>query len=66
MAGDEEAEFFECGNSSKLAESIISLFSDEKKAMGLSQNSKKKAQITHDADINFKRLLEIYDKLCHE
>ncbi len=66
MAGDEEAEFFECGNSSKLAESIISLFSDEKKTMNLSQNSKKKAQITHDADINFKRLLEIYDKLCHE
>ena len=66
MAGDDEAEFFECGNSSQLAERIISLFGDEEKAKRLSQNGKKRARITHDAETNFKRLLEIYDNLCHE
>ncbi len=66
MASDDEVMFFERGNSVQLAENIISLFNDEEKAKKLSQNSKKRARITHDADSNFKRLLEIYKELCHE
>jgi glycosyltransferase involved in cell wall biosynthesis len=66
MASDDEVMFFERGNSAQLAENIISLFNDEEKAKKLSQNSKKRARITHDPDNNFKRLLEIYKELCHE
>ncbi|MBP5415247.1 MAG: glycosyltransferase family 4 protein [Lachnospiraceae bacterium] len=66
MASDDEVMFFERGNSAQLAENIISLFGDEEKAKKMSQNSKKKARITHDDDNNFKRLLEIYKELCRE
>ena len=66
MADKDCAVFYEPGNSKQLADSIIELFGNDKKALDLSGNAKKRAGINHDAVNNYKRLLEIYDKICQE
>ncbi len=64
VASDKEVMFFETGNSNDLADKVISLFSDSTKAGELSDNSRIRARQTHDKDINYSRLMEIYSELC--
>ncbi len=44
-----------------LASEIIRLFSDSKLQNSLSESARKRASITHDADENYDRLIEIYN-----
>lgn len=64
MATDEEAVFYQVGNIKELSESIIKVFSDKDFVEKLSVAERSRAVSNHDADANFERLTEIYDKIC--
>jgi len=66
MASEREVLFYNPGDSKKLADNIIEIFEDKEEAKLLSQNSRSRARLTHDPDTNFKKLLEIYDKICQK
>ena len=54
---------FEVGNSDDLANKIIYLFSNPNKMHEYAICARKHAQITHNQDINYQRLLEIYQEI---
>lgn len=64
IANENEALFYEVGNTNQLSETILKLFSDKELAIKLSEAEKKRAIEDHDSDKNFERLTEIYDQLC--
>lgn len=64
VTSTKESVFYPVGDSIQLAESITGIFSDKEKAKVMSEESRKRAGRTHDAEKNFKRLLEIYDTIC--
>ena len=54
---------FAPGNVEDLAEKVVYLFSNPDKMQAYAANAKKHAEMTHDADVNYKRLLEIYREI---
>lgn len=64
MATEEEALFYEVGNIEQLSEGIKRIFTDREYVQKLSEAERKRAAANHDAEKNFNRLTEIYDKLC--
>lgn len=60
---DEEGRLFEMGNGEGLADDIIHIWSDDGLATELGANAMNRAHMTHDADANYMRLLEIYQEL---
>lgn len=57
---EEEGLLFEVANSEGLAADIIRIFSDDAYATELGAKGMNRARATHDADVNYNRLLEIY------
>lgn len=51
------------GNTCDLADSVIRMFSDEDKMKEYSGNAAEHARKTHDREINYKRLIEIYTQI---
>lgn len=64
MATEDEAVFYEVGNIKQLSDSIVKLFGDGAFAEKLSEAERIRAAANHDGDNNFKRLTEIYDRIC--
>lgn len=54
---------FAPGNVEDLAKKVVYLFSNPDKMQAYAANAKKHAEMTHDADVNYKRLLEIYREI---
>jgi len=50
----------------KLAEAILQMWDEPVIAAVYGDNASKRAAKTHNADINYKRLLEIYDAICRK
>lgn len=61
---DAEAMMYNPDKYDELAANIIELFEKEELANNLSKNGTRRAKITHDKDVNFARLLEIYKDIC--
>lgn len=59
----EDGLFFENQDYDKLAECVISLFDDKYLQAKFSQHASMHAHRTHNPDINYKRLLEIYNEI---
>lgn len=49
----------------QMKEAILRIFEDDKLAMSLSSNARAHAQKTHDGEMNYRRLLEIYHDINH-
>ncbi|MBQ3163715.1 MAG: glycosyltransferase family 4 protein [Lachnospiraceae bacterium] len=49
----------------QMKEAILRIFEDDKLAMSFSSNARDHAQKTHDAEKNYRRLLEIYHDINH-
>lgn len=49
----------------QLKEAILRIFEDDKLAMSFSSNAREHARRTHDAEQNYRRLLEIYHDINH-
>jgi len=62
---DEEGKLFEMGNAEGLADDIMSIWKDDAKAMLLGAAAMNRAHLTHDADANYLRLMEIYETLVN-
>ena len=58
-----EGLLFEKGNVEQLADSIIQMWDEPVISAVYGDNAAKRARVTHDADKNYKRLLEIYDEI---
>jgi glycosyltransferase involved in cell wall biosynthesis len=50
----------------QLKNAILSIFDDDKLAMSLSSNARAHAMKTHNPDVNYNRLLEIYNEIYNE
>lgn len=59
----QDGRLFAPGNVEDLAEKVVYLFSNPDKMLAYASNAKTHAKVTHDADINYKRLLEIYREI---
>ena len=57
---EKEALLFEKGNSKALAEAIMRTWESYPTVSAITENARVRARKTHDADENYKRLLEIY------
>ncbi len=55
-----EGLLFEAGNSEGLADNIIRLWNDDDLAISLGKKGRERAITTHNGDVNYNRLLEIY------
>lgn len=60
---EKEGLLFEKGNTKALAEAIMQTWESYDTLMTITKNARKRAKKTHDGDENFKRLLEIYQKI---
>ena len=49
----------------QLKDAILRIFADDKLAMYLSSNAREHAQKTHDPEINYRTLLEIYHEISN-
>lgn len=63
---DREGLLFEAGNAEGLADNIIRIWNDDTYAKELGNMAKKRAAITHNRDVNYNRLIEIYSDLIKE
>ncbi len=55
---------FETGNPSELAKSILQLWDEPVIAAVYGDNASAHARITHNADANYRRLMEVYRDIC--
>lgn len=53
----------EQAQANKLAESVIAMWSDENRMLAFAQNAQKHARQTHDGQVNYERLVEIYREI---
>ena len=65
LTSEKEGVLFEKGNPKALAEAVIQLWENPKQTLSLSENAKVRARKTHNADVNYKTLLEIYDDIVN-
>lgn len=65
IAEDEEGKLFEPCNSEGLADDIIHIWKDDAMATEMGANAINRARLTHDADANYNRLIEIYTKILN-
>lgn len=63
VAENKDGLLFEGGNVDKLAEDIMQMWEEPVISSVYSENARKHARITHDPDINYERLLEIYSEI---
>ena len=63
LRSGKEGMLFEKGNVDKIAECIIQMWDEPVIAAVYGDNAAKKARVTHDADTNYKRLIEIYEEI---
>ena len=60
---EKEGLLFEKGNVKALAEAIMQTWESYTTVTTITQNAKVRARQTHNADENYRRLLEIYEKI---
>ncbi|WP_029231880.1 glycosyltransferase family 4 protein [Butyrivibrio sp. VCB2006] len=66
IQGNKECSFFESGDAEGLADAVIQMW-DEPVISGVyGDNARKHAHFTHDPDANYKRLIEIYEKINNQ
>ena len=63
LADKSEGLLYTTADQKGLQTAIFKVFADDKLAMWLSSNAKLKASKTHDAKVNYLRLLEIYHEI---
>ena len=63
MEHEQEGILFEKGNVKALAEAVIRTWESYSTVMTITENARKRARKTHDADENYKRLVEIYQTI---
>lgn len=56
---------YEKNQPQQLKDAILRIFGDDKLALSLSSNAREHARTTHDAEKNYRRLLEIYHEINH-
>ena len=56
---------YEKNQPQQLKDAILRIFGDDKLALSMSSNAREHARITHDAEKNYRRLLEIYHEINH-
>lgn len=61
---ESEGLLYPAGNVDKLAEAILRVWTEQEKTLVRAEAARNRAIITHDADINYRRLLEIYREIC--
>lgn len=59
-----EGILFEKGNIKALADAVMNIWEEEEQVKQMCENARKRARRTHNADDNYKRLIEIYQSLC--
>ena len=60
---DKDGLMFEPGNASELADKIIYLFGHPTKMLEYASQAKEHAKETHNPEVNYRRLLEIYQEI---
>ncbi len=63
---EKEGLLFEKGNGKALAEAVMRTWESYDTLMRITKNARERAKKTHDGDENFKRLLEIYQKISQK
>lgn len=61
---EKEGLLFEKGNVKALAEAIMQTWESYPTVMTITENARVRARKTHDADENYKRLMEMYSAIC--
>ena len=64
MVGGQDGILYPAGDTGKLAEAIIEIFSKDDVSKLYSISAKKHAYRTHDPEVNYRRLLEIYESIA--
>lgn len=64
MEHEKEGLLFEKGNAKALAEAIMRTWESYPTVMTITENARVRARKTHDADENYKRLMEMYSAIC--
>ena len=49
-----------------LQKAVLDMWSDEDKMMAYSRNARSHAKITHDREINYQKMTEIYAKIAKD
>ena len=65
VSDGEEGILFTGGKPAELAEGVNTILLDEGVAKWLGGNARRRAQVTHNPDTNFRRLVEIYKSMYH-
>lgn len=65
LAHNQDGILYEKNKPQQMKQAILRIFEDDKLAMSLSSNARAHAQKTHDAESNYRRLLEIYHEINH-
>ena len=60
---EKEGILFEKGNVKALAEAIMRTWESYSTVMTITENARMRARKTHDADENYKRLMEMYSEI---
>ena len=66
VTDEKEGLLYHADNVSALAMAVARIFEDRELADRLSAAARVRARKTHDADTNYRRLLEIYQEINHE
>lgn len=65
MTNNKDGILYDKNQPQQMKEAILRIFADDKLAYSLSSNARAHAQKTHDAESNYRRLLEIYHEINH-
>ncbi len=63
FTGGEDGIFYPPGNTGKLAEAVIEMFDGGEKVKNDTESARRHALETHDAEKNYRRLMEIYEEI---
>ena len=65
LTHNQDGILYEKNKPQQMKQAILCIFEDDKLAMSLSSNARAHAQKTHDAENNYRTLLEIYHEINH-
>ena len=66
MVGDQDGIIYESGNIDALADAVTEIFAKKEVSKLYSISAKKHAYVTHDPEVNFRRMLEIYKEIAED
>lgn len=66
LESEREGILYSCSDTEALAEAVCGMFADDALADEYGKRARERALKTHDAEANYRRLLEIYAQICGE